>query len=87
MLDLARHASRPCKPCPGVLVLPAFPYLFPVPRYGTFRSEKFFSILGGENAKMEWIKNLTQMYQISSFQDSRSAQADGGSASDVARSC
>jgi len=28
---------RPSKPCPGVSVLPAFPYRFPVPRYGKLK--------------------------------------------------
>jgi len=33
-----------------------FFYLFLVPRYGTFRNEKFFRILGGENPKTGRIK-------------------------------
>jgi len=53
-------------------VLPAFPYRFPVPRYGTFRNEKFFRILEGENAKTARMKNWTQVYQISKFKDSSS---------------
>jgi len=47
---------RPSKRCPGVSVLPAFPYLLLVPRYGTFRNEKFFRILEGENEKRERMK-------------------------------
>jgi len=50
--------------------LSGLPHLLPVPRYRTFRNEKFFRILEGENAKTERIKNLTQMYQISNFKDS-----------------
>jgi len=53
------------------LSLSGLPNLLPVPRYGTFRNEKFFRILGGENAKTERITNLTQVHQISNFKDSR----------------
>jgi len=61
---------RPSQAMPWCFGASAFPYLFPVPRYGTFRSEKFFRILGGENAKTERIKKLTQVHQISNFKDS-----------------
>jgi len=49
-----------------------------VPRYGTFRNEKFFSILGGENAKTERIKNLTQVHQISRFKDASGSGLSSG---------
>jgi len=60
----------PCKPCSPVSVLPGFAHLLPVPRYETFRSEKFFRILEGEKAKTDWIKGLFQVHPISSFKDS-----------------
>jgi len=68
---------RPSKLCPGVSLLSAFPYRFPVPRYGTFPNEKFFRILGGENAKTEWRKNLTQVHQISNCKNSSPGHRPG----------
>jgi len=53
------------------------PPLFPVPRYETFRNEKFFRILEGEKAKTERTKNLIQVHQISNFKDSRDSRIGG----------